>query len=359
MARDDDNHSNNDNRFARNFDKSNSGTNQRQEPTLSRFDADDDFEEPDRDADYASGYHADDADEVDDSLDDYADDRDSSLFPGKYTGTSNTAGDSGEEGPDEEDPDAWDEDDEYSEDNEPRANGWPLSLIAVAVVALVLLAAGGYGVMQQRAAMEDELRQLRAELATTSSPSGDSAARAALEELQQAYDKMATEAEALRLENRTLTDTAAGLEAQLGKQQSTPSATTSVAAQPKPGNATIASAPVAKPVAAPVAAVAPVSKAPAPAAAKPVEHKPAATAAATTGPWFVNFGSYATREMADSWAARLKPGAGKVIVMPITSGGRTLYRLRVIGMPDRDSARRVARKLETELQVAELWVGKE
>jgi cell division protein FtsN len=117
-------------------------------------------------------------------------------------------------------------------------------------------------------------------------------------------------------------------------------------------------------VAKPAAAVTTASAAPAPAAAKPaetkpVEAKPAATATVATGPWFVNFGSYATREMADSWAARLQPGTGKVIVMPITSGGRTLYRLRVIGLPDRDSARQVARKLETELRVAELWVGKE
>lgn len=344
MARDDD-HTNNDNRSARNFDSSSPGTNQRQEPTLSRFDVDDDFEEPDRDADYASGYHADDADDVDDSENRYADDSDSDLFPQEDMDAQD----------EEEDPDAWDEDDEYAEDNEPRSHRWPFSLIAVAVVALVLLSAGGYGVMQQRAATEDELLQLRAQLATTPNPGGDSAARAALEELQLAYDTLATEAEALRLENRTLTDTAAGLQAQLGKQQSTPSAKT-VEAQPKPANAAV-SVPATNPVAAS-------SEAPQPAvsksvAAKPVAPRPAVAAAVASGPWFVNFGSYATREMADSWAVRLQPSAGKVIVMPITSAGRTLYRLRVIGLADSASAKQVARKLETELRVAQLWVGKE
>jgi len=73
----------------------------------------------------------------------------------------------------------------------------------------------------------------------------------------------------------------------------------------------------------------------------------------------VNFGSYATRNMAVSWAARLRPGAGEVIILPTSSDGKTLYRLRVIGLADRDVAKGVARKLETELRVAELWVGKD
>ena len=78
-----------------------------------------------------------------------------------------------------------------------------------------------------------------------------------------------------------------------------------------------------------------------------------------TGPWFVNFGSYAMRDMAQSWANRLRPAAGDVAIIPISSNGRTLYRLRVIGLADRATAQQVARKLEADLQVSKLWVGEE
>ena len=65
------------------------------------------------------------------------------------------------------------------------------------------------------------------------------------------------------------------------------------------------------------------------------------------------------RNMAETWAARLHPIAGQVIIAPNTSNGKTLYRVRVIGLADRDSAKAVARKLEAEQGVSELWVGKE
>ena len=52
--------------------------------------------------------------------------------------------------------DDWLEDREhYNEGQNSRTQAWPLGLIAVAVVALMLLVAGGYGVMQERAAIEE------------------------------------------------------------------------------------------------------------------------------------------------------------------------------------------------------------
>ncbi len=73
--------------------------------------------------------------------------------------------------------------------------------------------------MQQRAATEEELRQLRAALATSANPEEAKTSREALQNLQQSYDKLAANAEALTLENRRLADTVAGLQAQLGVQQ--------------------------------------------------------------------------------------------------------------------------------------------
>jgi hypothetical protein len=73
----------------------------------------------------------------------------------------------------------------------------------------------------------------------------------------------------------------------------------------------------------------------------------------------VNFGSYAARNMAETWATRLHPGAGKVVIAASTSDGKTLYRVRVVGLADREAARKVASKLEADMRVSELWVGKE
>jgi cell division septation protein DedD len=63
--------------------------------------------------------------------------------------------------------------------------------------------------------------------------------------------------------------------------------------------------------------------------------------------------------MAETWASRLKPAAGNVIISPSDINGKTLFRVRVIGLPDRAAAQQVARQLEAEQRVSELWVGKD
>tara|TARA_R110002124_G_scaffold4505_9_gene27343 strand:- start:2075 stop:3112 length:1038 start_codon:yes stop_codon:yes gene_type:complete len=345
MARDNDDYSSKDK--AHGFDTKPSVNRPRQEPTFSRYDEDEDYEEPDRDADYTSGFHADEV-EDDDFEGDYRDGDEPDLFEdddelNRYD----------DELPDDEsDLDNWQDKEALFEEEEDRGQTWPLSLIAVAIVALVLLVAGGYGVMQQRTATENELRELRAALATSADPGDGRADRDALKELQQAFDALEAETQALRLENRTLSDTVAGLEAQLGDVQTMPAAT-SDARQAAPD--TVPTPKPAEPAAAEPKAAAPVVSKPAPGSSTATQ--PVVTAA--SGPWFVNFGSYAMRNVAESWAARLQPGVGKVIVMPTTSGDRTLYRLRIIGLADKESASRVARRLEADLGVSDLWVGKE
>jgi cell division protein FtsN len=341
MARDNDNHSSDDNQRSHDFDTKPPGNKQRQEPTFSRYDENEEYEEPDRDADYTSGFHADDVDDDEDFDDDYPDSDEPDLYEDE---DADSAYDS--ELTEDNASDTWSEKESYFEQGDDRGQSWPLGLIAVAIVALVLLVAGGYGVMQQRTATENELRELRAELATTGNPGSVSASQDALGELQLAFDALTIETETLRLESRTLSDTVAGLEAQLGSQQTIPGADNTVTKTvSKPAQPVVAQPVVAQPVATP-------PKPPAPTVSKPA-------VTASSGPWFVNFGSYAMRSVAESWAARLQPGAGKVTVIPITSSGRTLYRLRVIGLADKESAKRVAHKLETDLRVSELWVGKE
>jgi cell division protein FtsN len=384
MIKNDDDYFDDENGLSLGIDASPAGNNLRREPKFSGFDEDDgdDYEEPDRDTDYASGYRADSVEEEEEEeFDDPLPEKEArDLFPEANTITRFASARS-----DEEESDSWLETEGLLEEEEDSQN-WPLSLIAVGVVALLLLLAGGYGVMQQRAATQEELDRLRAALATSASPEEVSASRGALQELKSSYEKLAANAEALTLENLRLTDTVAGLEAQLGVQQTVlskampaakqvqPAVTDKVAisspatAQPvvsepvasRPAPATIKPAAAPPPTAQPPAAQPPATKLvpPTPAAvARPAVAQP--SAATTSGPWFVNFGSYAARSMAESWAARLHPGAGKVIIAPNDKDGRTLYRVRVVGLASKSAADEVARNLQAQLQVSQLWVGRE
>jgi len=364
MTKNNDNLSNGDKEQSPHYDVDPSGNKQRREPKFSSFDDDDEdgYEEPDRDTDHTSGDRADSVEDEEEFEDELPDEEERDHL---------TAGDSNPPYESDrsvaEEPDAWLEKEGYLEEEEDSGQNWPLGLIAVAIVALVLLIAGGYGVMQQRAATQEELRQLRAALATTASPEDVSASRVALQDMKQSYDKLSAIAEAMTLENRRLADTVAGLEAQLGVQQAVLTKTLPQANQVKPATPEtaapepVAPAPAAAKSASPEAAT-PKPITPAPAIPQPAAPKPAVTPSAaetSSGPWFVNFGSYASRNMAQSWAGKLHPGAGKVIVVPNTKDGQTLYRVRVVGLADRGSAQQVARQLEAQLRVSSLWVGKE
>lgn len=385
MARDNDDTSENTIERSHRFDGNSPGNGSRQEPSFSNFDDihEDGYEEPDRDTDFASGYRADSVEDEEELDDTFSDDEERDPFPddspdARYDSDRTPADES----------DNWLEQEADLEDDDDDSQTWPLGLIAVAVVAVVLLAAGVYGVMQQRAATQEELRELRAALAVSAKPEDVGTSRGALDTLQKSYDQLSAQAQALTLENRRLTDTVAGLEAQLGTQQSMPTRSTTTA-QSKPDSASIAStqqpaaaalgaepatsttakpqeAAAPRPAAVPAATPQPTASAPVtsqPIAPEPAAlPKPSATPSAVadaSGPWFVNFGTYATRDMAETWANRLRPVAGEVIIAPNDKDGRTLYRVRVVRLSDRDSAQQVARNLEADLRVSELWVGRE
>jgi cell division protein FtsN len=238
-----------------------------------------------------------------------------------------------DDGQDFDDADSWEDDelrdDEYQPTEASRfTDTWPVGLIAVAALALILLAAGGYGVMKQRAAMEQEIRDLQAQLAQPATPTvtGDTSAGAAA--LEDANRELQTALNALRDENRRLSDTVQGLEQQLSAQREAvalgaSAAATTAAAAPRP-------------------------------APPPVQAAPAGS-----GDWFVNFGSYSERSVAEQWSARLKPASGRVTVTSTQRDGSTYYRVRVVGLASDNQAQAVARKLEQDYDLPRLWVGRE
>ena len=344
------------------------------EPRFGEFEEDDVYEDLDRDTDYAAVYADDETEDELEELEEYREDP-----PGDSAETASIW--SFEEDPDSEwqsgqteereddapqSPDLaatahghlpqeagmsdrdidWEEE-EYLEEQESSLRQWPLGMIVVGVVALILLTAGGYGVMQQRSATEDEIRQLRATLATTASPEEVSATRDALQEVKERNLALQGDLDAMVLENRRLQDTVAGLESQLQAQKK---ALAAVPLETPEDPAPVATEPQS----------APPAEKPAPVAVVKPEPKPEpALAAAVESGWFVNFGSYSQRATADKWAARLAPDTGRVVVSTGSKDGREFYRVRVVGLGSRDQAQSVARELARQYDLDKLWVGKQ
>jgi cell division septation protein DedD len=223
-------------------------------------------------------------------------------------------------------------------DKENRA--FPLGMIAVVGVALILLGIGGYGVVQQRGDMQAEIRELQAKLATTISPEEAEMERERQRQVQLQNESLNTELEALTAENDALAQ-------QLAELEAVQAAKVSAAAQQRAQEEAAAkAAATTKQAAANKQAAAQSSAA------------SMASGSTAKGPWFVNFGSYADRTIAERWAKKLTVDNGEVVVQTATAAAKTLYRVRVIGLSSQDSAERVATALERQYQLPRLWVGK-
>mgnify|MGYP000128763349 CR=1 FL=1 len=320
---------------------------QRHEPGFGGFNANDEYEyeEPDRDIDYSSSYSTDSEDEGFDDAS--SDDQEQDAFSFEEEGEEEYESDQTLAG----EPDDWlENEDNDNDETEDSTQSWPLGLIAVAAVALMLLAAGGYGVIQERAETVEELRQLRETLTTVTSLDDAGVSQKALQTLKQSYDGLTINAEALMRENRRLTNAVAELEVQLEASQALlPTGNkvidTSVSAETK------------RPASNNAGPVAPESSTPVLAAPQPAAVKPSMTM--SSGAWFVNVSSYSTRAAAEKWVDKVRPDAGNVIVSASTREGKTYYRVRVIGLANKSAAAQVARKLEAELSLNKLWVGHE
>lgn len=230
----------------------------------------------------------------------------------------------------------------------------PLFMIVMVVAALALLAAGGYGVMQQRNALQGEIRDLQARLATAPSPSESVAAREELRAMEVASERLEDELEILRAENQSLQENLATL---ASTSESAGAADADIAVTNTRANTDTGADTSAGPA---TSATNPAPSASAfPAGAATGADEQAAVPVAPAETWFVNFGSYTRRVVAEQWSEQLDVTGGEVIVQTAEAGGRAVYRVRVTGLPDRDTAERVATGLEREFQLPRLWIGRE
>jgi len=208
----------------------------------------------------------------------------------------------------------------------------PIGLIIVALVALALLAAGGYGVIKERATAQAELTELRARLATAVEQQDIEIERDRARSLESENSRLLAQVDALTNDNATLSGQVDSLQQQLEQ------ASASVTAAP-----------------------AVVKASPLPARASTPSSNSTATPAnsTATGNWFVNFGSYSQRVKAQEWADRLKPDDGTVIVAAADSTGGSIYRVRIIGLGSKADAQRIAAQLERTHNLTKLWVGQQ
>ncbi len=71
------------------------------------------------------------------------------------------------------------------------------------------------------------------------------------------------------------------------------------------------------------------------------------TSAPTSGRWAVQIGSYAREATAERIAKQLRDQGQRAFVMPVKSGGATLYRVRIGPMKDRASAEAALRDVKS------------
>lgn len=227
-----------------------------------------------------------------------------------------------------------------TEADESNARGLPIAMIAVVALALLLLAVGGYGVVKQRGEMQSEIRDLQARLATTISPEEAEAEREAQRQIAVQNESLAAEIDALGAENAELAAQLETLEAQLAERQAAAKVQAEAAAKAQATREAAARRSAEQ------------------AAAQRSTTQKDASSTSARGPWFVNFGSYAQRDVANRWADRLETSSGEVIVQSATAAGKQIYRVRVVGLANQDEAERIATRLERQYQLPRLWVGK-
>ena len=179
-------------------------------------------------------------------------------------------------------------------------------------------------------ALLDEIRELQSQLATQESPAGIEAAQQRIRELEAENSGLLDDLDVATQRSSSLGRQLDEVQAELASLR----------------ESAVASLPAA---------------APEPSAASATTPRPSVSTTSVGdagGDWFVNFGSFSERGVAQRWADEINVSSGTLSVQEATVGGRTLYRVRVTDLADRETAQEIAGQLEQEFNLQRLWIGR-
>jgi len=205
-------------------------------------------------------------------------------------------------------------------------SAWPM---LVGFVAVMLIAVGGWGLFEERAALQTRINELeRSQSQAQSTNSVDTSVLSALE----------TDNAALKLQLDDLYRDYELAMAEITSLQEAREITTTDASEEDERVSAVAT--------------------------KPEVSTPTSDTELTldtddaTGSWFVNIGAYSVPQSAKDIAAQLADGGVDAVVQEIsTDDGKVLFRVRVIGLSTREDARQVGNDLESRYGINPVWVG--
>ena len=226
---------------------------------------------------------------------------------------------------------------------------WPFVTVTAAAILLIV---GGWGAVQERNELQQEIVQLKGQLGQKRSNGDLGSAQEA--SLLAENESMKAQLATLRDEYAQLADEISSLQDRLmadvdaGEGQARVAAAEETPADPSP-TAVLTPAPLAtrEPVDDPTADVTDLSDG--------SEQSVVALAAGTT--WFVNVASHSNRELAATWRDRIAKRYEGVRIQEANVNGRSLFRVRVLGFNSKIAAESARTELEQDFGIGPLWVG--
>ena len=211
-------------------------------------------------------------------------------------------------------------------DDRATRSAWPM---LVGFVAVMLIAVGGWGLFEERAALQARINELeRSQSQAQSTTSVDTSVLSALE----------TDNAALKLQLDGLYRDYELAMAEITSLQESREMTTTDAPEEDERVSAVAT--------------------------KPEVSSPTSDTELTldtdgaTGSWFVNIGAYSVPQSAENIAAQLADGGVDAVVQEIsTDDGKVLFRVRVTGLSTKEDARQVGNDLESRYGINPVWVG--